>query len=79
MLRLALTAIILLLVLSSCNLSHQLEDGYQLGDAARAAGDTARDYCKPIYIPIRFAGRWMLRLIGYPAPDFCKVGQSIIR
>jgi hypothetical protein len=79
MIKRIIISVALAATLASCAaMRMQLDDGYQVGDGSRAAAETAQDYCKPRYTIIRFTGRWILRLIGYPVPDFCRLGQSII-
>lgn len=66
--RRALLAIALVIALSGCAVSENMQDGYDPGDVTVGMADNYRRYCSPIYVPIRTVGRWIIRLIAYPLP-----------
>lgn len=64
--------ILAVLLLTRCAITENVrEDGYQVGDITTGVIENHASYCKPVYIPIRMVGRWMLRLIAYPVPRVC--------
>lgn len=60
---------LLMLVLSSCALNNNLEDGYQFGDLARSAIEDLAQYCDTSNEVGRMAARTAFALsAGYPFP-----------
>lgn len=74
-----LLLVVAVLTMLGCNVTRNLQDGYQEGDVATGLVENKRAYCSPIYIPIRAIGRWILRMIAYPVPDVCKTIDFIAR
>jgi hypothetical protein len=71
-----LIAVLLLIVLQGCTAVGNVRDGYEPGEISAGVIEDAATYCSPVFIPVRFVGRWMLRVIAYPVPNLCSFSAT---
>lgn len=70
---------LVLVMLSACNVSENLEDGYQAGDVTTGMIENKGAYCSAPYRGVRAVGRFIISMLGgLTVPDVCRAFDVII-